>query len=402
MKDGMDRRVVRYILLLAAAALAVTHFDWFIGFLVMIWQIINPLLMGCMIAFVMNIILKKLEAPFFPNTKKEWLIRYRRGICVALSFLLVLLTALVIMMIIVPAFSDTVVTIGSAFPALFEQAKALAEKYQEYVPAVAEYLETAQLDWQEILKAFTTYATAGLGGFLSSTFSVISYAVSGVYNFVMAAIFALYLMYHKDKLKSQAARLMQAYLPPKAGERMLLVARQANTSFASFFVGQFVGALVLGGLCILGMMIFGFPNALMIGIFIGATALIPIVGAYVGTIVGFLIILAVSPSQAFWFLIFILTLQQIEGNLVYPRIVGHSIGLPSMWVLAAVVIGGGLGGIMGMLLGVPTAATAYALLRKDVHTRLDEPESTPNPPSSAPQPAPKEKPPLPPQRKVKS
>ena len=185
-------------------------------------------------------------------------------------------------------------------------------------------------------------------------------------------IFAIYILASKEKLQSQIARTAKAYVKPEILKRTENVLKVADETFSSFIVGQCTEAVILGVLCIIGMKLFGFPYAPMVGTFIGATALIPVVGAYIGGAVGFIMILTVSPVKAALFLVFLVVLQQLEGNIIYPRVVGSSIGLPGMWVLASVTIGAGLGGIVGMLLGVPMAATAYKLLRSDVNKRVDK------------------------------
>ncbi len=195
--------------------------------------------------------------------------------------------------------------------------------------------------------------------------------MGGVVNFFIALIFALYILISKEKLLIQIKKICKAYLSDKVRNRIEDICYIANSTFSSFIIGQITEAVILGGLCAIGMMILKLPYAGMTGAFIGVTALIPIVGAYLGAGVGAFMILTKDPMQVIIFLIFIVILQQVEGNLIYPKVVGSSIGLPGLWVLAAVTIGGGIGGIMGMLWSVPIAATAYKLVRKDVNQRVE-------------------------------
>ena len=204
---------------------------------------------------------------------------------------------------------------------------------------------------------------------MNSTFSIVGSVFGVVFNFVVALIFAIYILSSKEKLGGQAKRIVHAYVKPKwiaVGKRVLTT---ADSTFSSFIVGQVTEAVILGSLCTVCMLIFRFPYAPMIGAFTGVTALIPVVGAYLGAAVGAFMILTQDPLKAVLFLIFIVVLQQVEGNLIYPKVVGGSIGLPGMWVLAAVTVGGGLLGVPGMLLGVPAAATLYKLLAYDVNER---------------------------------
>ena len=208
----------------------------------------------------------------------------------------------------------------------------------------------------------------GVGGAVGSIMVAVSSAASVVVNVVIGLIFSLYVLLDKENLGMQLKALIKTYIP-KAADKIFYVTKVVDESFHSFIVGQCIEAVVLGGLCVVGMLIFQFPYAVMIGVFIGFTALIPIAGAYIGAVVGVIMILTVSPLQAVQFLVFILILQQLEGNLIYPKVVGQSIGLPGIWVLTAVTIGGGVLGVGGMLLEVPLFAAGYRLLKEDMEKR---------------------------------
>ena len=182
-------------------------------------------------------------------------------------------------------------------------------------------------------------------------------------------IFALYLLVGKERLGRQFQSLTEVYLKEHTRNRLMYVLSTAHDTFTKFFVGQFTEAIIIGVLCTVGMWILRFPYATMIGVLIGATALLPVVGAYLGAFIGAFMILTVNPVQAIGFLVFIVVLQQLEGNLIYPRVVGSSVGLPGIWVLAAVTVGGGFGGVAGMLLAVPATATIYRLLQADVRRK---------------------------------
>ncbi|MBQ5760559.1 MAG: AI-2E family transporter, partial [Clostridia bacterium] len=188
-------------------------------------------------------------------------------------------------------------------------------------------------------------------------------------DFVLALIFAIYLLAGKEDLGRGCRRMMEAYLSPSVRSRLLYVANTFDRCFGKFIIGQCVEAVILGGLCILGMLLLGIPYATMVGTLIGFTALIPVAGAYIGGVVGVLLIATVSPVKAVVFIVFLIVLQQLEGNLIYPRVVGSSIGLPGIWVLAAITVGGGVMGVMGMLLGVPLFAALYQILREDLRRR---------------------------------
>ena len=211
----------------------------------------------------------------------------------------------------------------------------------------------------------------GVGSVLGATVSVVSTTVGQVITLFLGLVFSAYLLLSKEKLSSQFQRLMRGYLGEKTTRKILHFVRTLDTSFHSYIVGQCTEALILGSLCILGMLLFRFPYAVMIGTLVGFTALIPIAGAYIGAVVGAFMIFTVSPVKALLFLVFLVVLQQLEGNLIFPRVVGQSIGLPGLWVLAAVTVGGGVAGIPGMLIGVPLTATFYRLIRADINSRTD-------------------------------
>ncbi|MBQ7319923.1 MAG: AI-2E family transporter [Clostridia bacterium] len=209
----------------------------------------------------------------------------------------------------------------------------------------------------------------GLGSAAGAVVSTVSGLFSGIVSVVLGVVFAIYLLADKDRLAGQADRLMRSYLSRRWLERVRYVLSVLNESFHKFIVGQVTEAVILGVLCTLGMLLFRFPYAAMVGSLVGFSALFTVAGAYIGAAAGAIMMLTVSPLKALLFLVFIVVLQQLEGNLIYPRVVGNSIGLPAIWVLVAISVGGGLFGILGMLLGVPITATLYRLLREDVMRR---------------------------------
>lgn len=207
---------------------------------------------------------------------------------------------------------------------------------------------------------------------LTSSMSFISSIISGIATFFIAIVFAVYILIDKEKLKEQVRKIVYAYLSKEKADKIVNIGNIASSTFKRFFTVQCLEATILGTLCLIGMLILRIPYALQIGILIGVTALIPIVGAFIGVIIGSVLILSVEPIKVIIFIVFVLILQQVEGNLIYPRVVGSSIGLPGMWVLVAVTVGGSIGGILGMLIGVPIATIIYTLLKNDVNKKLEQ------------------------------
>lgn len=363
------RGAVKYLLLISAFVLGILYFRQVLYFLERLWGILFPLVLGAGIAYILNLIVRWLEKFYFPRAKKKFFLLTRRPVCIVLSLALILGILVLIVTMIVPELVGALGIIGQGIAIAFEEVRAWVLERADLFPSIAEYLENLQIDWPGTIQSIADFAIGGVGDILSYTMTFVGALVGGIINLVIAVIFAIYILANKEMLCNGTNKLLEVYGKPKTAQRVKRIGHTANQTFSSFIVGQCTEAVILGGLCTLGMWIFRFPYAPMIGAFIGVTALIPIVGAYLGAGVGGLMILTVDPNKVLWFVLFIIILQQIEGNLIYPRVVGSSIGLPGMWVLAAVTVGGGLGGIFGMLIGVPIAATAYKLLRSDVETR---------------------------------
>ncbi len=364
-KRRADRAVLIYICLAAVLILGIRYFEEVVGWISRLWNVMFPLIMGLAIAYVLNIILVRVERFYFPGSKNRFINASRRGVGIVVSILLILGIFALVGGLVIPELIKAFGLIGRNVPVFMEDVAVWLEENSR-VDAM-KYLEG--LDWDDLAQKAIAAARSGLGSVLGSTISVVGSVVGSVINFFIGLIFGIYILSGKEKLASQLRRILSAYVGGETVEKLRTVYHTADETFSSFIIGQCTEAVILGTLCTVGMLLLRFPYAPMIGAFIGATALIPIVGAYLGAAVGAFMILTVDPIKAVLFVLFIVVLQQLEGNLVYPKVVGSSIGLPGIWVLAAVTVGGGLMGIGGMLLGVPVAATAYKLLGKDVNRR---------------------------------
>ena len=364
---------IPYLALTALAVLGIINIKWLISVLAGLWSILSPLVIGCAMAYVLNLVMRRLEKLYFPKSEKKIVKATKRPVCLVLSLLLIFILLGLIVGLIVPEIINIFVVMGETLPVYGEKIRTFLMEYDSQLPVVGDYIEdylqNGSIDWNTLLAKAVEFAKNGVGGLLTSTITVVASVVGGVVNFFIGLIFAIYILYNKEKLANQMSRLMKSYMKPDSSARLKYFCSTADKCFSSFIVGQCTEAVILGVLCALGMTILRIPYASTIGTLIGATALIPIVGAYIGAILGALMILVVDPIKALWFIIFLVILQQVEGNVIYPKVVGSSIGLPGMWVLAAVTVGGGLGGIGGMLLGVPAAATVYKLIQNDVRKR---------------------------------
>ncbi len=329
-----------------------------------------PLLLGAVIAYILNILLKKIEKYYFPKTKNPKLIASRRPVSIVLAFAALFVIVTLLVNLVFPELMSTIRLMVDEIPPAVEAVRLWAIENSGEIPAIQESLKNLNIDWEATIRKTLEVLAAGAGGIFSSVMSVVGSVFGTVTQFVIGTIFAIYLLSSKEKLAKQADDMMRAYMKPKTRERILYVAGTVHETFSSFIVGQCMEAVIIGSLCAVGMLLLKMPYAVMTGTVVGVTALIPVVGAYIGAVVGAFMVFTVNPLQAVIFVIFLLILQQLEGNLIYPRVVGSSIGLPGMWVLAAVTIGGGVFGIGGMLIGVPLVASAYKLLEADVEKRI--------------------------------
>lgn len=331
----------------------------------------SPLLIGCVAAYLLNILMSVYERYYFPKSRRAAVIKSRRIVCMLAAMMTLAGIVCIIVNLVIPELFSCIQLLASEIPQALARAFEAVQRNEMLSAVVSEDWEAAlnNLDWKEILANGLRMLSVGVGGVMESVVTTLSALFSALVTGVIGLIFAIYLLTGKEKLAGQCSRLMRVYLPEECGRKVLAVLDILNTSFRSFIVGQCVEAVVLGVLCMIGMIIFRFPYAAMIGALVGFTALIPVAGAYIGAGVGAFMILTVSPVKAAGFLVYIVILQQLEGNLIYPRVVGSSIGLPGLWVLAAVTVGGGLFGIGGMMIGVPLSAAVYQMVRMDVTRR---------------------------------
>lgn len=331
-----------------------------------------PLFLGGVIAYILNILLKKIEKNYFPKTKNVRLIASRRPVSIVLSFVALGVIVTLLANLVVPELVSAIRLMAEEIPPAAESVRLWAIENSEEIPAIQESLRNLNIDWEATIRKALEVLAAGAGGIFSSVVTVIGSLFGTAAQFVIGTIFAIYILSSKEKLAEQADNLMKAYMKPKTREKILYVAGTVHKTFSSFIVGQCMEAVIIGSLCAVGMLVLKMPYAVMTGTVVGVTALIPVVGAYIGAVIGAFMVFTVNPLQAVVFIVFLLILQQLEGNLIYPKVVGSSIGLPGMWVLAAVTVGGGVFGIGGMLLGVPLAASAYKLLEADVEKRINK------------------------------
>ena len=360
--------------------LAIHYWSSLTGVVKILLGAASSLLLGCIIAYVLNILMSFYEKNFFSKSKNKVVLKSKRVIWLVAALLTLIALVAFVIGLVVPELTGCVKLLVAEIPdTLKAGAKWLEDSGVFESSILNDYIGTlASINWQEKMAEVIRMLVAGVGGVTQAAVGAVSATISGVTRFVIGLIFAIYILLGKETLGRQIRKVMDHYLKPTWTKKIRYVVDVFHGSFHNFIVGQCIEAVVLGGLCMLGMMILRFPYAVMIGTLIGFTALIPVAGAYIGAGVGAFMILTVSPVKAVLFLVFIVVLQQLEGNLIYPKVVGSSIGLPGIWVLAAVTVGGGVMGISGMLLGVPTVAAVYQLVKQDLNRKPETvlPEDT--------------------------
>lgn len=365
------KKIVWLIAGLFLLFLAIRYWTLFEGLVRLAIDAASPLLLGCVIAYAVNILMNFYEKLYDKLFKVAVAKKIKRIVCIIFAFLSLGGIVIFVINLVLPELINCIASFIRMIPAAVDWVVEFVgeERLQEYFPFLQGSFDFSSISEQVegLLKSLLN----GVGGAVESLVVALTNALSIVISVVIGLIFSLYLLIDKERLCAQGKRILQTYWPKKS-EKVLYVTSVLNDSFHSFIVGQVTEAVILGLLCIVGMMLFQFPYAVMIGVFIGFTALIPIAGAYIGAAVGAVLMLTTDPLLAVEFLVFIIVLQQLEGNLIYPRVVGNSIGLPGIWVLTAITIGGGVLGIGGMLLAVPLAAAGYRLLKEDLKYRQSQ------------------------------
>ena len=333
--------------------------SWILG-------LILPLILGVFFALILNVPLRFFETHIWRKTGKPKLQKLRRPVAFIVSLVVILAAISGVVWLVIPELVDAIKVISQSIIALIDDLSTMDQAALAELPFGNALLS---IDWDEFLSSLQNWLKSQSGNIMDTAFGTIGSIVGGVVNFFLAFIFAVYVLFGKEKLKKQATRLIQAWLPPKFSSWVIHAASVSNTNFRNFVSGQTLEAVILGSLCMIGMLILRLPYAPMVGALVGVTAFIPIIGAWIGAIVGAFMIFTVDPIKTVIFVAFLLILQQLEGNIIYPRVMGSRVNLPGMWILAAVTIGGGIAGPIGMLLSVPISSTIYVLVREATEKR---------------------------------
>lgn len=324
-----------------------------------------PFILGSCLAFIINVPMRFFEKRIFKNVKKG-----KRAISLVAALFCIVGVILLVSGLIIPEIVDTLFRLSNSIPGYMKEVQEFIERTSRDLPAMHKYIGEMDFDWNKISGQMIEFLQNWATGLLNSTVSIISNAVQVVASFALGFVFALNALLKKETLSFQVKKLLFAFLPVKVVKYMIRVGRLSNNAFSSFLSGQCMEAVILGCLIFASMKVFSIPYAVLIAVFIGITSLIPIVGGFIGCWVGVLLILMVNWQQAILFIIVFVVVQQIEGNLIYPHVVGNSVGLPAIWVLVAVTIGGNVAGVVGMIFSIPLCSVLYQLLTEVVNKQL--------------------------------
>jgi len=374
MEEKTKIKTIRGLILFAGAVcLGVIYSKEVFELLKTFIAMLSPFLVGGSIAFVLKLPMNFIEKKIFKRWKSEKTAGLKRGVSILLSILFVILILAFVVLMVVPRLIQTLMELRTVGPAFFNRVVAMLEELVVKYPELNDYisaLENISVNWNSIIGHITNFLRDGVTNLLSATVGLVGSIATLVFDGVIAFVFAIYILTGKENLSRQVKKLLKAYLSEKWYQRTIKVFSLCDHNFARFISGQCLEAIILGSMFVVTMSILRMPYALLVGVLIAFTALIPIVGAFIGCAVGAFLILLTSPMKAIGFIVLFLLLQQIEGNLIYPKVVGNQVGLPAIWVLLAVSVGGSMFGVVGMLIFIPLMSTFYTLLKENVNIRI--------------------------------
>lgn len=363
------KKLLLVIFLGAVIFTAVQNLGSVLAIVSSIFSLFSPIVAALCIAFVLNVLLTALETKvffFMDKAKKKFTRALKRPICLVLTYLIGLGLISVLILVIIPDIIDTIVYIAEKLPGFVAQVNEWVQGLVDKFGLEIEELPGTDINWTLVANTIKDWISGSEAKIFGDALNITTSVFSGVFDTLLSFVISVYVLAQKEKIGAFVKRMINAFFPQKATELIYHISSQSAFTFSKFIGGQLTEALILGTLCFIGMLIFRFPNALIISVLIAVTSLVPIIGATVGVVVGALLIFITSPIKALLFVVFFLVLQQLEGNLIYPRVVGKAVGLPGVLVVSAVLIGGNIGGIMGTLVAVPTCAVLFVFLKEAI------------------------------------
>ncbi len=332
----------------------------------------SPVIAALCIAFVLNVLLTALETKLFSfmdKAKKNIVRKLKRPLCLLFTYLIALGLISVLILVIIPDIIETVTYLADRLPSLIVKARDGIENFLNSFNIKQSSLPDIKINWQTAINTLKNWLTGYSKNIFGEAVNITTSVFSGVFDGIFSIVISIYILAQKEKVGCFVKKAINAFIPKKATDVIYHISSCTQELFSRFIGGQLVEACILGSLCFVGMAIFRIPNALIISVLIGVTALVPIIGATIGVVIGFLLIVISSPLKAMLFVVFVIILQQIEGNLIYPRVVGKAVGLPGIIVISAVLVGGNIGGILGSLIAVPTSAVLFTLFKEAIELK---------------------------------
>ncbi len=361
------KKILLLILFGAVIFTAVQNFGGVLHLVSKVFSLISPIVSALCIAFVLNVLLSALENKvffFLDKSKKKFVRTLKRPLCLVLTYLLGLGIISLLILVIIPDIIDTIIYITEKIPGFVVQVNEWLQGFLVKFKIDPAELPGTDINWTLVANTMKDWISGSEVKIFGDAVNITTSVFAGVFDTLLSLVISVYVLAQKEKIGAFLKRMIDALLPDKATKLIYHISSQSSYTFSKFIGGQCTEALILGTLCFIGMLIFRFPNALIISVLIAVTSLVPIVGATIGVVVGALLIFITSPLKAILFVAFFLILQQVEGNLIYPKVVGKAVGLPGVLVVSAVLLGGNIGGVMGTLVAVPTCAVFYVLLKE--------------------------------------
>jgi len=373
----LNRKNVRIILLIITFAIGlytvVQNLGSVFAALSRMWGVLSTVITGFCIAFVLNVPLRFAEGKvfrFMDRSKSRVVRKLRRAVSLVATLLVAFGILVLLLIFILPQISKTVISLAERLPGYMNEAYLWVKNALASFNITSVGIPGFSIDWEKTISAVSSYVAKGTSGLIGTATTVTASVVSTAATFIFSLAISIYGLAQKEKIGRFSKRMLEAFLPEKVNKQILRIVSLSDEVFSNFIAGQLLESCILGILCYLGMVIFRFPYPEVIAVIIGVTSLVPMVGAFIGEVIGAFLILFDSPIKALLFLVFILCLQQLEGSLIYPRVVGKSVGVPGVLVMCAVIVGGNVAGVLGALLGVPICAVLYVIVREAVETRL--------------------------------
>ena len=374
--EKYKKDIIKLILFTVIIIFAFIYIKTIGSFLAYLINIFMPFIIGIFIAFILNVLLNFVENKLFKKLNKKnyktWS-KLKRPVSVIITFIIIITIIVFILGLLIPQLQNTVSLFTKNFDTYKEQTIEILNNFGINSESINNYSTSINNLKNEI----TSYINNNRNEIMQITIGVASSFLGSITSIIIGIVFAIYILLKKEDLSRQFKKILKAYLPEKYERRIEEIANLSNITFGNFISGQCLEALIIGLLCFIGMLILQIPYASTISVLVGFTALIPVFGAFIGTFIGAFLIFMVEPFKALIFIIFIIILQQLEGNIIYPKVVGKSVGLPSIWVMVAVTIGASIYGVLGMILSVPLCSILYSIIKTDVNLKIEEKNKVP-------------------------